>query len=701
MPSEFRKRILVLFILLLAGPALAATSIPLSKWVTLRSDDSGAVRETIRSEVDKREGFSTSQEERANLKSAEDEKERDDSTYKKAVSNANREFIRAKKKRDDLTSRYQAVFSEREEQQKNVRTIRTGIENLDSQIARYNQDIQAQQASLKKWLQTEKQGEAAVAVLFTRGFKDKAHTLEALADQASSPLMAHYMGTYIQSFSKVINTVLSVDFIRAIEEGTAKWNNEEPLRYEMEKGARGTTYLRLKRYELYPFQAPKAGRVKPPPASRGIRAVVVTSKKDLDNFLVENRYTPTAHDLDRAYRMIRETTQMNTAAEEGLREQVKSYQDRIASLQKRIREAQADKESQSSILKRRELELDKISQEAATVQSQKEEADRAFRDAQQAVHDTKRVRESIIFKTALATARGSQTPAEASALAIIDKLAEVRNDAKTQHSTSTTEVTNFTVTNESSHQAVTEARILSVRLISFINEGDSVRVKMAFRVRTVLEESANDGKRVADYRPAERKPADRRPLDRTPAAKPPPEEKDKDDGFFARILPSPEPSRDVEKPAAPAPVRRNPHAIGSHEGNDVLFELISVKSAGKDLLVRVDITNMTEDSIRSVALYDQAYRWTKSRITDSEGKEHNVSEVTFYSGSEKTTMYSAGSRGVPLEGRATKSVLMHFKQVPGTRSIRKLTIHPYVYHRKVFWSWQEFDFAFQNVRVSR
>ncbi|MGV8081308.1 MAG: hypothetical protein AB2L22_14790 [Syntrophales bacterium] len=704
MPAAIRKGVLVVLALLLAVPALAA-SVTLSRWVTLRSDERGTVREIIRSEVDKREGFSTSQEEKANLRSAEDEKERDDSAYKKGIASANREFVRAKKKRDDLTSRYQSVFSEREEQQKNVRTIRAGIDNLDSQVARYNQDIQAQQASLKKWLQTEKQGEAAVAVLFTRGFKDKSHTLEALADQASAPLMAQYMGTYIQSFTKVINTVLSVDFIRAIEEGTAKWNNEEPLRYEMEKGARGTTYLRLKRYELYPFQAPKGGRVKSPPASRNILAAIVTSRKDLDNFLVQNKYTPSGHDLDRAYRMIRETAQMNAAAEEGLQEQVKSYQDRIASLQKKIREARSDRESQTALLKRREEQLDRTTREAAAVQSQKEEAEKAFRDAQQALHDIKRVRESIIFKTALATARGSQTPAEASALAIIDKLAEVRNDAKTQHSTSTTEVTNFTVTGESAHQAVTEARITSVRLISFINEGDSVRVKMAFRVRTVLEESADDRKPVADYRPAERKPVERKPVDRTPAAKPP-KEKEKDDGFFARILPSPEPSRDVEKPAAPVPpakpaVRRNPHALGAHEGNDVLFELISIKNVGKDLLVRVDVTNMTEDATRYVALYDQAYRWTKSRVTDSAGKEHEVSEVTFWSGNEKTTMYSAGSRGVPLDARTTKSVLLFFKQVPGMKSVRKLTIHPYVYYRKVFWSWQEYDFAFQNVRVSR
>jgi len=95
-------------------------------------------------------------------------------------------------------------------------------------------------------------------------------------------------------------------------------------------------------------------------------------------------------------------------------------------------------------------------------------------------------------KTASPRTRGSQTPAEVSAEAIIDKLEEVRNDARTQHSSSTTEVTNFQVTGESSTQAVTEAKIIGVRLISFINEGDSVRVKMAFRVRTALEEKKQE-----------------------------------------------------------------------------------------------------------------------------------------------------------------------------------------------------------------
>lgn len=47
---------------------------------------------------------------------------------------------------------------------------------------------------------------------------------------------------------------------------------------------------------------------------------------------------------------------------------------------------------------------------------------------------------------------------------------------------------NFQVVGESAIQAVTEDRTIGVRLISLINKGESVLVKMAFRVRTELEE---------------------------------------------------------------------------------------------------------------------------------------------------------------------------------------------------------------------
>jgi hypothetical protein len=697
--SKFRIPLIIVFILLLALEGYSA-KVPLSRWMNLRSDAREQVREIIRSEVDSREGFSTPQEEKANLSAVENEKEAEDAGYKKAIAAANREFSRAKKRHDDVTTQFQAVSTELEDQQKNIKTISTGIENLDSQVARYNQDIKTQQGALTKWLQTEKQGEALVAVIFTRGFKDKAHQLESLSDRISAPLMAQHMGTYIQSFTKVINSVLSVDFIRAIEEGTAKWNNEEPLRIELEKGNRGTTYLRLKRYELYPFQAPSGGRIKHPPAPKGIQATVITTRKELDQFLAGSGYSPASYDLARAHNVIKEATQMNTAAEEGLHEYVRSFQERISSLQERINSARSEKDIQWSLLKKKEDQHKKAVQDTAVVQSKKEEADRAFQDAQKSLHDIRRIRESIIIKTALATARGSQSPAEVSAEAIIDKLEEVKNDAKTQHSSSTTEVTNFQVTAESSYQAITEARITSVRLISFINEGDSVRVKMAFRVKTVLVETAEEGAQETPQ------PVPKTTVDQQPEPKAPP---GKVSRFFSSLA---KPAEDNDRKTArepepekatPArvPVKRNPKAIGAAEAQDVLFEITRVNASGDEISVFIDVTNMAEES-RNVALYDESYRWTKSKLTDTADKEHDVSQVVIWKGQQKTSMYEAGSRGIPIDARTTQAVQLIFKKAPlNLKTIKKLAIHPYIYQRKIFWTWQEHDLVFQNVRMSR
>lgn len=79
----------------------------LLRWVSLSTDSRDTVREIIRSEVDNREYFSTRQEEKTNFKAVEDEKEREDSDYKNAIISANREFVRSKKRRDDVTSQFQ------------------------------------------------------------------------------------------------------------------------------------------------------------------------------------------------------------------------------------------------------------------------------------------------------------------------------------------------------------------------------------------------------------------------------------------------------------------------------------------------------------------------------------------------------------------------------------------------------------------
>jgi hypothetical protein len=219
----------MLFLVVLMFAAQAGATPAKSKWVSLDADSKNRLMKIVRSEVQSREGFSTLEEDRLNTSLVEQEKQRETSAYKAAISAANAEFVRTKKRRDDLMTQFQTASYDFEELKKRHDTIKASITNIDNQIARYQQDIKAQRNSLTTWLKTEKQGEAIVAVIYTRGFKDSAHELESQADQASAPLMARHMGTYVQSFTKVIDNVLTEDFIRTIEEGTAEWNREEPL----------------------------------------------------------------------------------------------------------------------------------------------------------------------------------------------------------------------------------------------------------------------------------------------------------------------------------------------------------------------------------------------------------------------------------------------------------------------------------------
>jgi predicted nucleic acid-binding Zn-ribbon protein len=418
----FRNVVISMALLVFASQAYSAA--PVSKWVSLDSDLKDRIKRIIQSEVENRDAFSVQEDEIFNTRMVEEERQKENAAYKAAIDSANREFARSRKRRDDLTAQYQAAAYDFEEFQKNLKTMRSSIENIDNQIARYEQDIKVQQDSLKKWLQTEKQGEAMVAVIYTRGFKDKEHDLESLADQASAALMAQHMGTYIQSFSRVIDNVLTIDFIRAIEEGTAKWNQEEPLRIELEKG---NTYLRIKRYELYPFQAPKTGRSRPSAEARKMRALVLTSMKDLQTFLLQNNYPPANYELRRADSMIHETSQNNSQAEEGLREQVQSFRERITALQEKIAGARSDRDPQATQLPKKDAQLTKLQADLDLLKGRRDSAEKALHDSQTVLHEIKRTHEAIIIKTSLATTRGSQTPAEASAEAVIDNRDPGRN----------------------------------------------------------------------------------------------------------------------------------------------------------------------------------------------------------------------------------------------------------------------------------
>ena len=251
----FFKGLSVFFLILLTVGQVRADQTA-SKWVSLHVDSKEQIRKIIQSEVERRQGFSTKDEDKLITSLVEAERRKEASAYKAAVEAATSEYRRAKKRLDNLEGQFQEASYDFEELNKTVLNINTTMANIDNQIARYQDDKKRQQDSLRKWLKTKKQGEVAVAVIYTRGFRDTAHELESLADQVSAPLMARHMGTYIQSRSNILNNVLTKDFIRAVEEGTAKWNRDEPLLFALMKGPQGTTYLRIKRYELYPYQAP-------------------------------------------------------------------------------------------------------------------------------------------------------------------------------------------------------------------------------------------------------------------------------------------------------------------------------------------------------------------------------------------------------------------------------------------------------------
>ncbi len=104
----------------------ANASLPVSKWVSLDSDSKSRVKRTIQSEAENRDGFSTSEEEKLNLGAVEDERQKEISSYKRSIENANREFTSSKKKRDDLNAQFQTASYDYEESQKNIKTIGRG-----------------------------------------------------------------------------------------------------------------------------------------------------------------------------------------------------------------------------------------------------------------------------------------------------------------------------------------------------------------------------------------------------------------------------------------------------------------------------------------------------------------------------------------------------------------------------------------------
>jgi len=98
--------------------------------------------------------------------------------------------------------------------------------------------------------------------------------------------------------------------------------------YRTGKNVSGTTYLRIKRYELYPFQENNSGKIKPTAPSAKYKVALITARKDLDAFLKGNQFLPQNYELKSVDGLIKDTAQSNAAAEEGLTNRSKSFQEK-------------------------------------------------------------------------------------------------------------------------------------------------------------------------------------------------------------------------------------------------------------------------------------------------------------------------------------------------------------------------------------
>ncbi len=348
-------------------------------------------------------------------------------------------------------------------------------------------------------------------------------------------------------------------------------------------------------------------------------------------------------------------------------------------------------------------------------------AELAFKNAEDNLTAKQRVHESIIIKTSLITVKRSETPAEAAAEAVMDELKDVLNDARIQHYTSTTEVVNGKLAGETKRQQITNAKILAVRSLSFMNEGDSIRVKIAFRVRTILDakKTAAPGSKTpssrysfADLVPPKTQIIKKSAKKLTKKHKP------------QRFLYPAKHKRRIAKhriaiklPAKkelPLPVNDDNHYNTSISTSTMklgpyfaaknilgfIFKLDKVSKIGTNLIFWLDATNEA-DHVQYLAFYDESSTYARSSITTSSHITEEVNQVYFLQGNKKTPASDA-YRGIPLQPNTSVTVEFIFKKTPPeTARIALLKFIPTVGRRILFgiYKWRSGDIPWKNISV--
>jgi class 3 adenylate cyclase len=126
----------------------------------------------------------------------------------------------------------------------------------------------------------------------------------------------------------------------------------------------------------------------------------------------------------------------------------------------------------------------------------------------------------------------------------------------------------------------------------------------------------------------------------------------------------------------------------SAEARDILFTVTGLESSGSGITVAMKAHNKSS-VVKSVALYDDSNRWTKSMVTDSSGKKHGVNTVRFVKGSKRIAMSEAGTEGIHIAPGESITILLTFKK--DSKGIRALNLHPFIYQGRR--DWKEYDLA--------
>jgi hypothetical protein len=154
---------------------------------------------------------------------------------------------------------------------------------------------------------------------------------------------------------------------------------------------------------------------------------------------------------------------------------------------------------------------------------------------------------------------------------------------------------------------------------------------------------------------------------------------------------------DVEKARAKAAKKAEAKAEPEKESfrsatvsaDGIYFTLTSVKSSHNQITYTVRAVNKS-NAAKSVALYDDAFSWPKSRVVDSGGTSYYVNTVNFIKSSKTVTAKAAGRDGIPMADNESVTAHLTFKNL-GSKRIKEFKLHPFIYQGSR--NWKEHDLA--------